>query len=304
MKNHKVLIFTVIALVVTMLQSVVFAAENKGMDPDRSASLTLDLVTSEEKIAAEGAEVTVYEVAKAVINGESLHYELTDEFKGKGLDMPLGDIDMPLIEKIVSENNIKGITKVCDKDGNIVFDGLDKGLYYIKQTSTPEDFTSFNPFLSYLPNYENGEWIYDVKAEPKIVFMSASDLPRYAELSVKKVWIDDGKTRPASVTIELKNEDGVYDTVILNADNNWTYQWKKIRTDKKWSVEEKNIPSGYVASYTSDGFSYTVTNTAASKTEKLAQTGQVNWPIPVFLFAGLLFTGAGLILIIKQSKRT
>ena len=304
MKNHKVLIFTVIALVVTMLQSVVFAAENKGMDPDRSASLTLDLVTSEEKIAAEGAEVTVYEVAKAVINGESLHYEVTDEFKGTGLRAPLGDIDIALIEKAISDNNIRGITKECDENGKVVFDGLEKGMYYIKQTSAPEDFTLFIPFLSYLPNLENGEWIYDVKAEPKIVFMSTNDRARYTELSVKKVWIDDGKNRPASVTIELKNEDGVYDTVVLNADNNWNYQWEKIRTDKKWSVEEKNIPSGYVASYTSDGFSYTVTNTSASDTVKLAQTGQVNWPIPVFLFAGLLFTGAGVIMIIKQSKRT
>ena len=116
-------------------------------------------------------------------------------------------------------------------------------------------------------------------------------------LTVKKVWSDNGKNRPSSVTVALYNGDTVVDTVTLSAGNSWTYTWQELDGLGDWSVKEINIPTGYKATYrTKDGVT-TITNRAS-----LIQTGQLNWPIPVLGGLGLLLVLLGLILVARERK--
>ena len=106
-----------------------------------------------------------------------------------------------------------------------------------------------------------------------------------------KVWNDDGSNRPESVKVELYNEDGAYQTVTLNAGCSWQYKWTGLDPDKKWEIRETEVPQGYTATYSAEGYNFTITNTY-----KLPQTGQTNWPVPVLIFAGMLVLSAGAIL--------
>lgn len=116
-------------------------------------------------------------------------------------------------------------------------------------------------------------------------------------LTVKKVWSDNGKNRPTSVTVTLYNGDTKVDTVTLSASNNWTYTWQELDGLGDWSVKEINVPNGYKATYkTKDGVT-TITNTAS-----LIQTGQLNWPIPVLAGIGALLLIVGLFLIFGKRK--
>lgn len=117
-------------------------------------------------------------------------------------------------------------------------------------------------------------------------------------ITVKKLWSDNGKNRPTSVTVALYNGDAKVDTVTLSAGNNWTHTWQELDGLGDWSVKEINIPTGYKATYkTKDGVT-TITNRTS-----LIQTGQLNWPIPVLGGLGLLLVLLGLILVVKERKQ-
>ena len=117
-------------------------------------------------------------------------------------------------------------------------------------------------------------------------------------LAVDKVWTGD-KNHPASVTIELRDGDTVVDTVTLGDWNNWHYSWHDLdaSTKRDWNVVEVNVPDGYTVSYAFNGTTFTVRNT-----EKLIQTGQLNWPVPVMAALGLALVCAGLVLLRKKKE--
>lgn len=117
-------------------------------------------------------------------------------------------------------------------------------------------------------------------------------------MTVKKVWSDNGKNRPTSVTVALLNGETQVETVTLSAANDWTHTWKELDGLGEWSVKEIKVPSGYRATYKVRGEVTTITNTAS-----LIQTGQLNWPIPVLAGMGAVLLAVGLFLIFGKRKR-
>lgn len=85
--------------------------------------------------------------------------------------------------------------------------------------------------------------------------------PSYTSVTVKKVWkLDDGGTAANSVTVTLLKDGKEYDTVVLNAKNNWTHEWSNLDDTYTWSVAEVNVPDGFEASIAHNGNIYTITN--------------------------------------------
>lgn len=80
-------------------------------------------------------------------------------------------------------------------------------------------------------------------------------------LTVRKVWVDDGKDRPDSVTVQLLRDGEVQEEVELSQSNNWAYTWELLDDGYNWSVVEKDVPDGYEAAYTTSGNITTITNT-------------------------------------------
>ena len=80
------------------------------------------------------------------------------------------------------------------------------------------------------------------------------------QLTVRKVWDDDGIDRPEQVTVALLREGSVAETVVLNQENHWIYTWSELDDDAVWSVEETNVPDGYTESYTTEGSTVTIIN--------------------------------------------
>ena len=124
--------------------------------------------------------------------------------------------------------------------------------------------------------------------------------PEPIDITVTKVWSDEEdrqNIRPDSVTVTLYNGKKAVEKVTLSEKNGWTYTWTDLDGSGDWSVLETGIPKGYTPSYkTKDGV-VTITNTAT-----LIQTGQLNWPIPVFGGLGLLMVVFGILIIFKKRK--
>ena len=62
----------------------------------------------------------------------------------------------------------------------------------------------------------------------------------------------------------------------------------------RYSVKEGDV-KGYTATYAREGYNFTVTNTA-----KVAQTGQLNWPVPVLAGCGILLFSVGWVLVKRK----
>ena len=98
-----------------------------------------------------------------------------------------------------------------------------------------------------------------------------------AKLTIKKEWKDlkEGTILPESVSIKVLNNGKVIDTVVLNAENDWSVTLNDMPSNGKYTFEEVNV-EGYDPSYgeivdNGDGtWSFVVTNTpSAPKTTSL-----------------------------------
>lgn len=88
------------------------------------------------------------------------------------------------------------------------------------------------------------------------------------ELTVSKVWVDNGENRPESIKVYLLADGEMTEGVELSAANSWTYTWTELSGGKSWSVVENDV-DGYTAEYdvkeTENGMAVTITNTAVEK---------------------------------------
>jgi len=187
------------------------------------------------------------------------------------------------------ENAVKHVSNT-DVNGIASFNDIDLGLYYVKQTKKVEGYSNFDSFLVAIPKVEDDVWTYDIKAKPK------AEIYKVIDIIIEKKWNSNSNILPSEVTIELYNDKELIDSVKLNKDNNWTYTFNDMKLSDKYNVKEVNIPKGYTPSYKENNYTFTVTNT-----DTLAYTGQVFYPIIIFLSLGIILILAG-IKIIKTEE--
>lgn len=136
----------------------------------------------------------------------------------------------------------------ADENGSVVFTGLNPGLYFVMPVS-PDDngiVYFFDSLIVSVPGLDDGgDWIYDVTVSPKA---SAVAWGAHEEYKVVKLWRDSGdmQTRPAEITVDIMRGGNVVKTVVLSAENNWSYSWSTANKGDVWQVCEKDVPDGYV----------------------------------------------------------
>ena len=290
--KSKILLSILLVFILSAVSVPVWAAENTGIDWTRTGTVSITL--RDGNTAISGAEITLYKVAIAESVKSNLNFTYTDSFQDfGGIPNDIKDKETVLrLADYVRVQNISGIGEKTDENGCVRFDDLSLGLYLVVQTGSVQGYSACTPFVVSIPVGEEGEWVYDIDATPK------TDIVRLVDITVKKVWNDDGKNRPESVTVQLYKGDTAVDTVTLNEQNGWRYTWNDQPQGDSWKVEEINVPKGYIVTYEQKNFTYTVTNTAG-----LIQTGQLKWPIPVLAGAGLLLFAGGWILFYTRKKK-
>ncbi len=262
------------------------------VDWERTGSVLVTLKDGEQAVS--GAEITLYRVADAGSIDGNLQFAFTDAFADfGGIPEELQEAaQIQCLADYASERKISGRTLCSDQNGTVCFDGLSLGLYLVVQSGSVQGYSDCTPFLVSVPTESDGKWMYDIDATPK------TDVARLVDITVTKVWNDDGKDRPESVTVQLQNGETVVDIVTLSEQNGWSYTWPGQPKSDAWSVKETDVPKGYTASYQKNGWVYTITNTSS-----LVQTGQLKWPIPLLAGAGLLLFAMGWILYFKGKRK-
>lgn len=272
---------------VSMLPITAAAADLCDFEPEHECSISLTLAEGKDKEnVVAGAQVTVYHVADISVSDDNFAYIYSELFTDCGLN--LEDYrNQRFAEQLyayVSDHKISGTAMTSDNAGRIVFTGLRTGMYLVAETKTVTGYAAFEPFISCVPVADETTWSYDVDASPKI------DVQRTVSVTVSKVWNDGGKNRPGSIGVQLLNNNEVYDTVRLSEQDKWEHTWSDLPYSENWTVKEINVPQGYVATYYQNGLTFTINNT-----EKLIQTGQLKWPVPVLASSGILLIIMGIV---------
>lgn len=215
-----------IAAVLLMSSMSISAMAHEVPDMTRTGSIKISMKYEGKAVA--GGTMTIYRVGKILESNGDYRWVKTDAFQNSSFS--LENIESPTlaakIEYFVSKNKDKldGVTKTIDKNGEVLFDNLELGLYLIIQDKAADGYSTVDAFLVSVPAYENDQYIYDIDAAPKM-----GDIEK--------------ETEPETTTPETNPTGG-----------------------------------------------------------KLPQTGQLNWPIPVLVIAGLLLFSAGWLLRIEKKK--
>lgn len=275
---------------------------------------------------AEGLEFSLYRVADYKDTGDFALIEKfqnyrvsldSDEWKGTARTL----VDYAERDGIQADAELKS-----ESDKTVCFENLSRGLYLVKgQEIEAQDNgkakISVPPVsLIALPDASQKDTLhirvnlkYD---EEKMDNIEASQ----TKIHVLKVWKQDQvKERPASVQVDLLRTDQngtttVVDSQILKKENQWSYTWENLSSQVSWSVVETEVPSGYTVSTSREGNTVVLTNTKTADSEdksestdktgtsgenggnssqKLPQTGQLWWPVPLLMLAGVICLLAG-----------
>lgn len=104
----------------------------------------------------------------------------------------------------------------------------------------------------YMDRVGEVDWLFIVEGFEKIPPIN---------LTVSKVWKDDGKGRPEAIKVNLLKDGLLEESIQLNEANQWTYAWADLDGLASWTVEEVDIPDGYKVSYSKQEETVLITNT-------------------------------------------
>ena len=239
-----------------------------SIDNSRETSLTVQF--EKEGAGFANVQFRIYRVAEV---SDMAEFTLTGDFAG--YPVSLEDLDSSgwralaqTLDAYVGRDSLAPFkTAVTDAAGKAAFEHLPVGLYLVTGDRYEEGDHTYIPeaFMACLPGLgqETDEWIYDMTAACK--YNSDQDSGEDGSLSRKvlKVWNDDGheSKRPESIRVQLLKDGQVYDTVTLNAENNWRHTWSDLDKDSNWEVTEYDTPSGYTVSVDRQGITFVMTNT-------------------------------------------
>lgn len=246
------------------------------VDLSRTGSIKVSLYDSETSEAVGGGTLTLYRVAKVQKDNANLSFVYTNGFEDCGVelgDLSEGELAGQLAEKIAA--TAESTTVEISDLGVAEFGDLEVGLYLVVQTTAAENYNVINPFLVSVPIQENGSYVYDVDALPK-VGTAAKKTPEPP---------DKPDTPDTPDTPDKPEEENPNTPAAPGADNpdGWVLGAHGEKIYLNPEAPSPDNPNGYVMG-----------------AHGLPQTGQLNWPIPVLAVTGVVLVAAG----IKLKKGT
>ncbi len=208
----------------------------------------------------------LYRVATVSPGG---NYTLTEEFKDYPIDLNAenwSELATTVAAYITRDSVAPLETKKTAFDGSLTFDTKETGLYLILWDRHVTGFYVYTPepfFVSVPSTDGNDNWIYDVVSIPKYTREEEGSIPDSKALRVHKVWDDDRdakKLRPTSVTVQLLCDGKVWDTVVLDRSNGWSYEWNSLSTSRTWQIVEVNVPEAYTVTISREGNTILIVN--------------------------------------------
>lgn len=172
---REAVIIAAVALAMCLSTAVAFAHEV----PDASRDGSLSITMTYDKQSVPGGTVTLHRVADVVQDDGDYIFVLSSEFSGSNVS--LDDLESAEAAKALASyaeaQQLAGVTQNIDDSGSVVFADLEIGLYLATQQQAAEGYLAFDPFLVSVPMVEDGAYVYDVDASPKLELEKAPEPP-------------------------------------------------------------------------------------------------------------------------------
>ena len=273
MKSIRKRLAAVLAALTLLVWCAAPAFALEVVDLSRTGSIKVSLYDSETSEAVGGGTLTLYRVAKVQKDNANLSFVYTNGFEDCGVelgDLSEGELAGRLAEKIAA--TAESTTVEISDLGTAEFGDLEVGLYLVVQTTAAENYNVINPFLVSVPIQENGSYVYDVDALPK-VGTAAKKTPEPPDTP-------DTPDTPDKPDEENPNTPAAPGP---NNPDSWVLGANGEKIYRNPEAPSPDNPNGHVMG-----------------AHGLPQTGQLNWPIPVLAVTGVVLVAAG----IKLKKGT
>lgn len=303
-------ILAILILLCTVCQPIQVSAAEM-VDVTQECSLELDY--SSNGTGFPGLEIQLYRIAEMYEDGA---YALIAPFDklpvrihGITSQKEWQDAANTLASYITAQQIQPTKTKLTDRTGKTSFQDLSTGIYLVQGVTAERDNSiyKFENFCVFLPRpLTDGTYGYDLSAKPKSSVTPKPENPEETRYQVVKLWKDTGmrNQRPKSVTVSILKNGMVQETVLLNADNNWTYSWSAPVENDIWTVVEKDIPDAYTVVIREAGNVFTITNFRAAPEGQPPKTGDTfalrQW-LTAMSLSGMMLIAIG---ILQKRKRS
>ncbi len=163
---------TVIMVICLLFVSVLHVSGAETLDMERTGTVSVTLTYNDK--AVPGGSFEAYRVAGvSVENGADYSFTYTPSYED--CTVSLEDLsDSGIVEKLeeyTEDKDISGISVTVSEKGIAVFEDLETGLYLIVQNKAAEGYTPVNSFIVSVPQLEDGNYVYEIDATPKITVM-------------------------------------------------------------------------------------------------------------------------------------
>lgn len=182
MKLNKITVSILLAVLLLFTTALPAMAAGSGIDTSRSGSLNVRILEtgSNPPVGVPGGKVEIYRLTSVVLDPYKGYFHSVSSTYNTVLDrtevseletMTAAEKDV-LIDRIrtyISQEKLSSDAQaIPDAKGNASFDDLQLGLYLVVQTESAEKYSAIAPFLITIPQYIDGEPVYDVDAAPKV----------------------------------------------------------------------------------------------------------------------------------------
>lgn len=263
-------IMALFAAVVTAAAVCFTAYAHPVPELDRKGSIEVFMSCGET--AGETGAMMLYRVGEIQEQDGNYGFALSEAFADSGVQLQEpGTAELAgELADYAAENEIPGEERMIARDGSIRFAELEPGLYLLVQSQPREGVSSALPFLVSLPMLEDGTYIYEVDASPKVELLpSPTPEPEVSPTVTPEPEISPTVTPKPEVS--LTPRPGV----------------------------TTSPPAGGSGTPSDSGYG---SGSPGTDTPTLPQTGQMNWPVPVLTAAGLFVFTLGWIMRFGKRK--
>lgn len=171
-------IISVCMLVLLTAALVLTAAAAEVPDLERTGSISLDMTFQGQTVP--GGSLTLYRVAQVHVENEADYsFRFTEAYAACGVsleDLSAAQTAQDLAD-FTAANGITGVKNQIDEKGHVTFADLELGLYLLVQEDAAEGYNAARPFLVTVPGREDGSYVYEVNASPKLELETAPTEP-------------------------------------------------------------------------------------------------------------------------------
>lgn len=154
-----------LAALLCAMSMTAYAHETPDMTREGAISVTMTYGGK----AVSGGSLTLYRVGEIREDDGNYSFALTGDFTGSGA--ALTELSSGLAEELANyaeTQKLTGRTEAVGADGKVSFSGLALGLYLLVQEEAAKGYNEAAPFLVSVPVNEDGTYVYEVDASPKV----------------------------------------------------------------------------------------------------------------------------------------